>query len=200
MFCSYDRFLSFFRPSIQSVRTIDKILMLMKEKGLSDQPSLVYILRHNLLPTLRWTLLPENLYSSGLYFFRYHQFYWDKIDPQQITIHNNFVTGHWNKIYRLKEMKLYPFDINGEYSDPTSRYLMIEWMQANGERGLELAVELANRLNRSLVVPRMSCSSLIDLKECNLCGSQPIQCYHSILKKAVLPWKEHVRLSMASYR
>ena len=34
--------------------------------------------------------------------------------------------GEWNKMYRLKEMGLYQFDKNQEYSSTTAKYLYVE--------------------------------------------------------------------------
>ena len=41
-------------------------------------------------------------------------------------MHDNYIVGITNKIYRLKEMKMYTLDVNGEYSNPLARYLTIE--------------------------------------------------------------------------
>ena len=40
--------------------------------------------------------------------------------------HNNYVVGYQNKIYRLKETGLYQFDIDGEYSSLTAKYLVLD--------------------------------------------------------------------------
>lgn len=40
--------------------------------------------------------------------------------------HNNFVMHFENKMYRLRETGLYPFDFNGEYSSLTAKYLVLE--------------------------------------------------------------------------
>lgn len=48
------------------------------------------------------------------------------VDANQVIMHNNYVIGYTNKIYRLKEMKMYPLDVNGEYSSNTARYLVLD--------------------------------------------------------------------------
>ena len=40
--------------------------------------------------------------------------------------HNNFVMHFENKMYRLRETGLYPFDFDGEYSSLTAKYLVLE--------------------------------------------------------------------------
>ena len=118
-------------------------------------------------------------------------------------MHNNYVIGYVNKIYRLKEMKMYPLDIGGEYSSPNARYLVLDSVSCSLllslsladftiRRALRYAVYLANELSRSLVLPRFPCGRKFSVKWCNLCGSDDRYCYSSIMKEAKLPWKEHV--------
>lgn len=40
--------------------------------------------------------------------------------------HNNYVMYYVNKLYRLKETGLYPFDLDHEYSDLNAKYLVLE--------------------------------------------------------------------------
>ena len=70
--------------------------------------------------------LPDSQFSSGAVFFKEHSYYWDTINDTQIMMHDNYIVGITNKIYRLKEMKMYTLDVNGEYSNPLARYLTIE--------------------------------------------------------------------------
>ena len=146
----------------------------------------------NTQPSLRWTLLPAESFSSGRVFFGQHQFYWDRVKSSQVIMHNNFVKGYGNKLYRLKEMKLYPLDADGEYSNPDAKYIMLKHVGEGKERrALTTLIEVANRLNRSFVLPTFACPPTIPLAKCNLCGVDP-QCQAAIMRKAVLPWKEHV--------
>ena len=50
---------------------------------------------------------------------------------RQSIIHNNYVLGYTNKIYRLKEMGLYSLDIDGEYSNENASFLMIDEVFSN---------------------------------------------------------------------
>ena len=164
----------------------------MRLLHLSDQPAIGVLLVMNTQPSLRWTLLPTESFSSGRVFFNEHQFYWDEVTPSQVIMHNNFVKGYGNKLYRLKEMKLYPLDANGEYSDPDAKYIMLDHVGEGKERrALATLIEVANHLNRSFVLPTFDCPPTIHLAKCNLCGIDP-QCQAAIMRKAALPWKEHV--------
>ena len=80
----------------------------------------------NRTPKIKVFLLPPHIFSSGETFFKFHSYYWDPINKNQIMIHNNFVIGTNNKLYRFKELQLYKLDVNGEYSDPNGKYLTIE--------------------------------------------------------------------------
>ena len=77
-------------------------------------------------PSTKLLYLPEQLFSSGAVFFKMHSYYWDNISENQIMMHNNYVVGIINKNYRLKELKMYTLDVNGEYSNPEAKYLTIE--------------------------------------------------------------------------
>lgn len=103
----------------------------MSKLHLSDQPSILYLLRKNMQPSLRVQLLPETTFSSGNVFFSSHQFAWDPISDNQTIIHNNYVLGYTNKIYRLKEMGLYSLDIDGEYSNENASFLVIDEVFGN---------------------------------------------------------------------
>lgn len=109
---------------------------------MSDQPVIEILRQLRVQPSLRWVLLPQDTFSSGSVFFQKHQFYWDAIgrrdegnrlvDANQVIMHNNYVIGYTNKIYRLKEMKMYPLDVNGEYSSETARYLVLDSVSCGG--------------------------------------------------------------------
>lgn len=43
--------------------------------------------------------------------------------------------GEWNKMYRLKEMGLYRFDKNREYSDTTATFLYLQESRRRDRRG-----------------------------------------------------------------
>ena len=110
-------------------------------------------------------LLPWNIIPSGEYFFESHNYYWDPINSQQLTVHNNFIHGLENKLYRFKEIKMYKLDRNQEYSNPSAKYLTIEnWgisfialFDVDQRSELMKAINLAIQLKRILVVPPFRC-------------------------------------------
>lgn len=192
MFDSWNHMMCrFFRPSLASLHFLNLVLKYMRITGLSDQPTIQFLLQFNVQPSLRWTLLPTDLYTNGNLFFKAHQFHWDKISPKQIMVHNNWVTGYHNKIYRLKEMLLY--QVKEEYVQVEGNFLQLISVRSGVEKeALSIMVDIANQLNRSFIVPKMACPRYISLQSCNLCGNDPKRCHQDVLKKAKLPWKEHV--------
>ena len=89
-----------------------------------DQKAINTVVENN--TSIRLLYLPTDQFSSGARFFRKHSYYWDSINDTQIMMHDNYVVGMKNKLFRLKEMKMYKLDINGEYSNPDAQYLTIE--------------------------------------------------------------------------
>lgn len=69
----------FFRPTLQSLQFIDLVLQYQQRWVMSDQPVMEILRQLHAQPSLRWTLLPQNTFSSGSVFFKSHQFYWDAI-------------------------------------------------------------------------------------------------------------------------
>lgn len=95
-----------------------------KLENAGDQKAILTAVRE--FPTIKTFLLPIELFSSGENFFDTHSYYWDPINTTQIMIHNNYVIGTNNKLFRFKELKMYKLDVNGEYSNPNGKYLTIE--------------------------------------------------------------------------
>ena len=93
-------------------------------KDANDQSSLIAGIREN--KKFKLLLLPSTLFPSGEVFFASHSYYWDPINANQITIHNNFIHGLENKLYRFKEIKMYRLNRNQEYSNPQAKYLTVE--------------------------------------------------------------------------
>lgn len=148
------------------------------------------------------TLLPTDLFVSGKYFFKYHQFYWDLKNKSVYEIHNNFIRGGIGKTLRMKEMKRYYLDRKGEYSNPTQKYLTFELMKPGYNRYLEITdetvleqltkmVKVANALNRSLIIPPIPCKKT-GVPFCNLCYFHFRYCFEDVLRNATQPFKESV--------
>ena len=118
--------------------------------------------------------------------------------------HNNYVRESSNKQLRLKEMGFFVHDIHGAYSDPAARYLTFELVHegrphTHGSRVENLAAELAaivrvaNRLDRTLVLPPTRCADFTARWVwCNMCSMQPLQCYRSVLDLANNGYRESV--------
>ena len=61
------------------------------------------------------------------------------------------------------------------------------------EGPLIMLVNIANMMHRHIVLPVFICPQPSPPeRKCNLCGHNPIQCHHEVMKRAQLPWKEHV--------
>ena len=95
-----------------------------KLKNADDQLAFNKVVSSN--PSTKLLYLPDKLFSSGAVFFKLHSYYWESISENQIMMHDNYVVGIINKNYRLKELKMYKLDINGEYSNSEAKYLTIE--------------------------------------------------------------------------
>lgn len=115
--------------------------------------------------------------------------------------HNNYVRESSNKQLRLKEMGFFVHDIHGAYSDPAARYLTFELVHegrphTHGSRVENLAAELAaivrvaNRLDRTLVLPPLRCPAGARWAYCNLCFFEVYSCLSSVTRKLKHPYKE----------
>ena len=102
----------------------ESINIRLKLANADDQEAFNVAVQSN--TSIKLLLLPDHLFSSGAVFFKKHSYYWDKIRKTQIMMHDNYIVGSKNKIYRLKELKLYKLDVDGEYSNPDAKYLTIE--------------------------------------------------------------------------
>ena len=102
--------------------------------------------------------------------------------------------GKRNKELRMREMHLYVVDVDGEYSDPTRKYLTFEVADnSNLEAVLMKMVQMANVLNRTLVLPPTRCADFTARWVwCNMCSMQPLQCYRSVLDLANNGYRESV--------
>ena len=97
--------------------------------------------------------------------------------------HNNYVVGNTLKNYRAKEMGFYLDDTNSDYNSNTTRYFTIHLVHSrkakkaekdnNIGKMIQRAVTISNSLNRSFVIPPMTCKSN-EQSFCNLCF------YHSV--------------------
>ena len=112
-------------PTLMTKQILAKTIEIRpKLLNADDQKAFNMVVQNN--TSIKLLFLPDHLFSSGAVFFKKHSYYWDKIRETQIMMHDNFIIGMKNKIYRLKELKLYKLDVDGEYSNPDAKYLTIE--------------------------------------------------------------------------
>ena len=112
-------------PTLLTKQLLAKTIeMRPKMNKADDQTAFNVVVHRN--PSIKLLLLPDSIFSSGAVFFKKHSYYWDRISDTQIMMHVNYVVGIKFKIYRLKELKMYKLDVNGEYSNPEAQYLTIE--------------------------------------------------------------------------
>ena len=118
-------------PTQETIRTIKKAAAIRPTlKNAGDQLAIVTAVKKN--PKVRVFLLPKDLFTNGDIFFTSHNYYWEPTKKPHIMIHNNWIIGTNNKLYRFKETKLYKLDVNAEYSNPNAKYLTIEkWSNTN---------------------------------------------------------------------
>lgn len=114
--------------------------------------------------------------------------------------HNNYVRGMVNKDFRSREMGRYVLDVNGEYSSTTAQYFTLQELSFVDERrnnhmlvrnALADVVNMANALNRTLVIPPLKCAKS-GVPFCNMCHFEKIDCFKNVMKNLKYPYKESV--------
>ena len=120
--CSGFMYLFPTRMTKQMLRKAIEVRPKLEKAG--DQKAIITVVQNN--TSIKVLLLPDSQFSSGSVFRKKHSYYWDSINENQIMWHVNYVVGINNKNYKLKEMKMYKLDVNGEYSNPEAKYLTIE--------------------------------------------------------------------------
>lgn len=115
--------------------------------------------------------------------------------------HNNFVVGKTQKEYRAKEMGFYYDEDDADYASKTMRYFTIHLLHSTKvdttktddhiKEILMKAVNIANSLERSFVVPPSTCKEN-EMSFCNLCYYDEKWCFGSIISKFTYPMKESV--------
>lgn len=105
-----------------------------------------------------------------------------------------------NKDFRSKEIGRYVLDVNGEYSSTTAQYFTVQELSFVDERrnnhmlvrnALADVVNMANALNRTLVIPPLKCAKS-GVPFCNMCHFEKIDCFKNMMKNLKYPYKESV--------
>lgn len=112
-----------------------------------------------------------------------------ELDDTIYMYHNNFIIGKHAKEYRSKEMNTYITDVNEEYSSSTTKYLTFFEIPSTVttyfdvdravEKRLKEAFVIAKALNRTLVIPPISCYN--NTRFCNLCFMDDLNCFSKYL-------------------
>ena len=115
--------------------------------------------------------------------------------------HNNFVVGKTQKEYRAKEMGFYYDEDDNDYVSQTMQYFTIHLLHStkvdekNTDNHIKAilmkVVNIANSLQRSFVIPPITCKSN-EMSFCNLCYYDEKWCFGNIINKFIYPIKESV--------
>lgn len=165
---------------------------MIREKEL-DQESILAVLPR--FVSLRLVLLPEQKFCNGKVFFNKHQFHDDSVSESIIMMHNNYIVGKSNKLYRMREMLYYNDDNDQYYSSNKRKYLMVDASDARIETStyLRQVAYLARTLNRTFLLPAFPCPSEISADRCNLCRND-VECYKSFRTMIKENYRDYVAL------
>ena len=115
---------------------------------------------------LRVQELPADLFSCGYYYFEYdrRQFYNEPPCRGCVMAHNNYIGTVAAKRYRMRENHLWNVDVDGYYTNHTTRYLVYDNTYDLGERSphfekaaLNNAFHLARLTDRVVILPTFRC-------------------------------------------
>ena len=115
---------------------------------------------------LRVQELPADRFSCGIYYFEYdrRQFYNEPPCRGCVMAHNNYIGTVAAKRYRMRENHLWNVDVDGYYTNHTTRYLVYENPYDLGERSAHLekaalgnAFHLARLTGRVVILPTFRC-------------------------------------------
>ncbi len=114
---------------------------------------------------IRVEILDSTLFPVGWNYFEYEHrmFAGDKPENRTVLVHNNWITGYENKIYRFKEHLMWYPDMDGYYSSIKSKYIVFgsSWALPSKKqeaRALENAFFLGHILKRTVILPKFFCS------------------------------------------
>ncbi len=109
-------------------------------------------------------VLDHALFPTGQKYFDIgkRMFAGDNPENRTVLVHNNFIIGYENKIYRFKEQLMWYLDTDGYYSNTKAKYVAFEnsWFFPNKSqetRALENAFFIGHVLNRIVILPKFFC-------------------------------------------
>ena len=177
-----------------SIKLFDHALQVINKTQKGDQASMIQTYKDLNLTSV---LLPSDVFCSGEVFFSNNQYPWDPISPSIIMIHNNYIRGQLCKQLRMIELGYIKREVKDEES---SRYLTAESLPSEPKSlrdQLALLASLANRLNRTVILPPIPCS--IGKGYCTICNHERVGCYADILERMKYGFRESVRYYFISY-
>ena len=173
------------RNTMQSRKLLQTALV-YTDIYVGDQKSMIHsYITNNITPTL----LPQDQFSSGEYFFNHHQFYWDPLSPKTYMFHNNYIRGSVCKKYRMLEM-----NITREVKHHNNKYITSMVIDGNKEsirNTLNFLVIIGNVLGRTIIIPPVNCT-IVKSGICNIANYDRPRCYSDILNKAKYGFREIV--------
>ena len=143
-------------------------------QSMDDQTQL-----HEAIRARREAGMPFNLLRLPVQQFQYGKLYYEngkrmyadsaKKCGQCIVIHNNWIIGIANKVYRAKELHQWNYDADGYYSSTKARYITYtsnpSYNKEHQLHQLKMALLVGQILNRIVILPKFYCK--LD-KECAL--------------------------------
>ena len=159
-------------PSALSVYTSMKELSL-KDPTMNDQVQLNRVIGPRIEnKTIRFVALSEAQFQSGkLFYADGRRVYADsmKACSQCVVVHNNWIVGLENKIYRAKELHQWLVNYNRYYTNTTRKYITYNntkpYTKKNQIMALQSALAAGRVLNRTVILPKIYCNETI---ECGL--------------------------------
>lgn len=118
-------------------------------------------------------------FPPGIVYFKNRTFATDDPCADCVIVHNNWIVGLSNKIYKFKEMLLWDVDTDGYYTSPINKFVIYYNPHVDLEeqkRSLDNAFSIAYLLNRTLILPRFTCDNT-PAKKCSLLSAFGLNSY-----------------------
>ena len=114
---------------------------------------------------IKYKVLNENIFHRGRTFFKLSGriFKGDQPCEQCVMVHNNYIVGLANKIYRFKEYGFWEVDTNGYYTSPERKYIIYAnhvsghnntMIRHQEDKALWTAFTIGYLLNRTVILPK----------------------------------------------
>ena len=153
------------RPTTGSLRLFEQAWERGVNSTYTSNQRVINKLMRDMGSSLKWKVLNAKQFPNGKKYFtsagRY--FKGEKPCPECVIVHNNWIRGLVEKVYRFKERGLWEVDIDGYYSSLRARYISFELPDIHGRTptcakqvdALKAALILGHLLDRIVILPRM---------------------------------------------